>query len=127
MINLKKNLILKYINIYPGITLARLMVLTDLSKPSICNYIKDLENENLIKKYYGETNKANKYVIHPTKLGKDIYINEKINFLLKNKIIKESIAAAPCICDGCIYYKERLSDLCESIKCDNNKIFILNK
>ena len=107
---MKKNLILKYINKFPGITLAKLTEISNFSKPSIYNYIIKLQNDNLIKRYYDVKNKKI-YRLHPTKKGKELYLQNKIKFLLENNIISEVDAIAPCICDGCIYSKDKLNNL----------------
>lgn len=117
--NKNKNILLKIINKNPGITFSELINITSFSKSTIFYHIKNLENDKLIIKYYNKT-----YKLHPTKLGKEIYLQNKIKFLLDNNIIREENAIAPCICDGCIYFNDKLIEFCDSIECNNNKIFV---
>lgn len=119
MINLNKYLILKYLNIYYNLELNKLVKITKLSKIVVNDCLIELEETNLIKK--------NCINIYLTKLGKEVYMKEKIRRLIKDEILKETNALAPFICNNCIYYKEKLEDLCEYIQCHPNKIYILNK
>lgn len=122
---MNKKLILKYINIYSEIGILELAKIMKISKLDVSNHIKELEIEKLIRITFKKNNKNHK--ISPTKLGREVYLNEKIRLLIENKIIEEKDSKAPCLCEGCIYFKGKLSDLCEYIKCNDNKIFILHK
>ena len=114
MISLNEYLILVYI--YCKLDLSKL---TKLSKKDLNNSLTELENKKLIRK--------SSVCINLTKLGKEVYMEEKIKNLIKNGILKEVESLAPFLCDNCIYYKNKLEHLCEYIKCDSNKIYILNK
>lgn len=119
---MSKELILKYVNIYSKTKIFELIKITKLSELDIYSYIAELEREKLIKIVYNKNSE-----VYPTKLGREIYLNEKIRLLIENKIIEEKDSKAPYVCEGCIYFKDKLSDLCEYIKCNDNKIYILNK
>lgn len=105
--------------------MTELVKITKYSELYLYKCICELEEEGLIKKHYNKNNKS--YQIYSTKLGKEIYMKNKIDLLIKKKIIKEVDSLAPYICEGCVYYKEKLSNLCEYIKCDSNKIYMLNQ
>lgn len=122
---MNKKLILKYINIYSKIGVLELAEIMKMSKLNLSNHIKELEREKLIRITFKKNNKN--YEISPTKLGREVYLNEKIRLLIENKTIEEKDSKAPYICEGCIYFKDKLSDLCEYIKCNDNKIYILHK
>lgn len=122
---MKNNQFLKYIIKNPGITITKLKEITTFSKNVILNQIKEFEKKELILKLYEKKN--NIYKIYVTKKGKQKYLKDKIKFLLENNIIYEENSLAPCICDGCIYYRDKLEEFCDLIECNSNKIFIFRK
>lgn len=119
---MKSNQLLKYIIKNPGITIVKLKKITKVSKTIIFDYIKKFEEKELILKLY--ESKKNTYKIYVTEKGKQEYLKNKIKFLIKNNIICEENSLAPCICDGCIYYNDKLAEFCDLIECHSDKIFI---
>ncbi|MGL4861587.1 MarR family transcriptional regulator [Cetobacterium sp.] len=76
--------ILEKINESPGLTLTELAEEFLKSKASITFHLKKLEKEDLIKKYIVRDNK--KYIrLHPTKKGKDRYLELKRYKITENK------------------------------------------
>ncbi|MGL4769259.1 MAG: MarR family transcriptional regulator [Mycoplasmoidaceae bacterium] len=69
--------ILKKINETPGITLSKLCEYLALTKGNISLHLKKMEKENLIKKYKTKDDKKI-FKHHPTKKGKDLYLNIKL-------------------------------------------------
>ena len=69
--------ILEKINENPGLTLPELSKIFLKSKGNISIHLKNLENEELIKKYQIKDNKKN-FKLHPTKKGKEQYLKSKL-------------------------------------------------
>ncbi|MGL5725316.1 MarR family transcriptional regulator [Cetobacterium sp.] len=69
--------ILKIINETPGITLSKLCEYLVLTKGNISLHLKEMEKENLIKKYKTKNDKK-VFKLHPTRKGKDLYLNTKL-------------------------------------------------
>ncbi|MGL5623929.1 hypothetical protein, partial [Cetobacterium sp.] len=109
MINLNEYLILVYI--YCNLDLGKLTIFSEIN---LNDSLTELENKKLIRKGF--------HCVNLTKLGKEVYMEKKIKNLIKNGILKEIEAVAPFVCDNCIYYKNKLENLCKYIKCDSNKI-----
>lgn len=124
--NNNKNRILKIINKNPGITFNQIKEFTEFSKSKVYYHVKSLEDKKLIVKYSNENNKNN-YRYHPTKLGKEIYLQNKVKLLLDKNILCEVGSLAPCLCDGCIFFCDNLIEFCDSVKCNSNKIYVINK
>lgn len=97
---MKNNQFLEYIIKNPGVTITKLKEITTF------NQINEFEEKKLILKLYEK--KKNIYKIYVTKKGKQKYLKDKIKFLIENNIIYEGSSLAPCICDGCIYYHDKL-------------------
>ncbi|WP_297599078.1 MarR family transcriptional regulator [uncultured Cetobacterium sp.] len=60
------------VNRSPGMALCELAKRLKLSKGTVSTSLKKLEEEHLIRKYPSPDNKRT-LMIHPTKLGKDLY------------------------------------------------------
>lgn len=69
--------ILKKINETPGITLSKLCEYLVLTKGNVSFHLRTMEKEDLIKKYKTKDNKKI-FKLHPTKKGKDFYLNTKL-------------------------------------------------
>ncbi|MGL5277753.1 MAG: MarR family winged helix-turn-helix transcriptional regulator [Cetobacterium sp.] len=80
-----KNRLLKQINETPGITHKELCELILTTKGNISIHLKNLENEKLIKKYIVEENKK-RFRFHPTKKGKDLYLETEWGLFIKKFI-----------------------------------------
>ena len=70
-------LILEKINESPGLTSSELVKEFIKSKGNISVHLKNLEKEELIKKYLTEDNQK-MFIIHPTKKGKEAYLKLKL-------------------------------------------------
>ncbi|MGL5595605.1 MAG: ArsR family transcriptional regulator [Cetobacterium sp.] len=79
-----KEKILKKINETPGITSSQLCEYFLLTKSNISIHLKNLEKEELIKKYLVQDKKV-RFRLHPAKKGKEIYLKKKklYTFILK--------------------------------------------
>lgn len=82
MIKLSKSnmRILEFISENPGLTQLEIVNKIKLSKGSISIFIKNAKKNNLI----FEVKVEQKLKIHPTKLGKDIVIKDKLKKILDN-------------------------------------------
>lgn len=78
-----KDKILEKINENPGLTSAELSKRFIKSKGNISIHLKNLEQEELIKKYLPEDKKIC-FRLHPTKKGKEAYLKLKLEKLLRN-------------------------------------------
>lgn len=76
-----KNKILEKINKNPGLTSTDLSKEFIKSKGNISVHLKNLEKEELIKKYLIEDNKK-MFKLHPTKKGKEEYLKLKLENLV---------------------------------------------
>lgn len=72
-----KDKILEKINENPGLTLTDLSNEFIKSKGNISIHLKNLEEEDLIKKYLTDNNKKI-FKLHPTKKGKEKYLKLKL-------------------------------------------------
>ena len=77
-----KDKILEKINENPGLTSAELSKEIIKSKGNISVHLKNLEEEELIKKYQTEENKKI-FKLHPTKKGKEKYLKLKLEKIFK--------------------------------------------
>lgn len=66
----------------PAITFKEILNKITLSKGSLSVHLKNLENEKLIIKYK-DLNQKNLLKVRPTKSGVDMYIQIKLNKILK--------------------------------------------
>lgn len=80
-----KDRILEIINEIPGLTLTALSKELVKSKGNISVHLKNLEKEELIKKYFIENNKKI-FKLHSTKKGKEKYIKLKLEKYLESKV-----------------------------------------
>lgn len=82
MIKLSKSnmRVLEFISKNPGLTQLEIVNKIKLSKGSISIFIKNAKKNNLI----FEVKVEQKLKIHPTKLGKDIVIKDKLKKILDN-------------------------------------------
>lgn len=82
MIKLSKSnmRVLEFISENPGLTQLEIVNKIKLSKGSISIFIKNAKKNNLI----FEVKVEQKLKIHPTKLGKDIVIKDKLKKILNN-------------------------------------------
>lgn len=82
MIKLSKSnmRVLEFISENPGLTQLEIVNKIKLSKGSISTFIKNAKKNNLI----FEVKVEQKLKIHPTKLGKDIVIKDKLKKILDN-------------------------------------------
>lgn len=82
MIKLSKSnmRVLEFISENPGLTQLEIVNKIKLSKGSISIFIKNAKKNNLI----FEVKVEQKLKIHPTKLGKDIVIKDKLKKILDN-------------------------------------------
>lgn len=78
-----KDKILEKINENPGLTLTELSKGFIKSKGNISIHLKNLEQEELIKKYLPE-DKKKFFRLHPTKKGKEVYLKLKLENLFRN-------------------------------------------
>lgn len=116
--------ILQTIYKFPYITVSLLVYTTKQTKDYTLEQLEYLLDKKIITSFYLTNNTL---CFQITELGKTIYFQSKITSLLKTGIIIETDSLAPCVCEGCIYYIQNFTTLCDNIKCDSNKIFILNK
>lgn len=77
-----KDKILEKINENPGLTSGDLSKEFIKSKGNISIHLKNLEEEELIKKYPMEENKK-MFKLHPTKKGKEKYLKLKLEKIFK--------------------------------------------
>lgn len=79
--------LLKKINESPGVSVSELSKILIVTKGNISIHLKNLEKINLIKKYRDVENQR-VLKIHPTKKGKDLYMNIKTQEILKKRYEK---------------------------------------
>lgn len=73
-----------FINENPGIDLKMLCKVADLTKQNIIFHLNILEESGLIEKLKVLDVKGVKF--HPTKKGKDVYLQAKLDLLIKSSI-----------------------------------------
>ncbi|MGL4934517.1 MAG: MarR family winged helix-turn-helix transcriptional regulator [Cetobacterium sp.] len=81
--------ILMIVNEQPGIYLNELCEEFKVGKSSISIYISLLCERGLIEKKYNISDKK-RFRVHPTKKGKDIYLEEKISEMHRKKLERRS-------------------------------------